>query len=464
MMAGGQAWLRCGADFPGDARSELLVKLDHAGIAVDLSDGVPVGPGVVLFGEPTSDLHDFLRLLRLRQDVRTIAVSARGVDVECAWALLRAGAEDVLAWDACEEPSSMLAARLLRWLEIDALLAGPEVRQRLRGHSRHLLAVLRAAVEVAKFSDTPVLITGGTGTGKELLARLIHDLDPRQPKRRFVVCDCTTIVPELSGSEFFGHERGAFTGAIHAREGAIAQAEGGTLFLDEIGELPLRLQAELLRVVQEGTYKRVGSNQWLHTNFRLICATHRDLITEREEGRFREDLYYRIAGCVLRMPALDERREDIPSLVNTFLEEAMGSAAVIPLDAAVHDYLVARHYPGNVRELRQLVMYMAHRYVPPGPITLGTLPDTEAAGALVGLGEWPDEDWERAVRMALAHGCSLAALRSAVAETAYRIVLAEEDGDTGRSARRLKVSQRAVQQYLHGHGDAMADLGNERSL
>ena len=133
---------------------------------------------------------------------------------------------------------------------------------------------------------------------------MIHRLDSRLEKRELVIVDCTTIVPELSGSEFFGHERGAFTSAIAAREGAFALADRGTLFLDEVGELPIGLQAELLRVVQERTYKRVGSNAWKNTSFRLVCATNRDLLQEQAHGRFRRDFYYRIAAWTCRLPAL----------------------------------------------------------------------------------------------------------------------------------------------------------------
>src|SRR5678816_4688946 len=140
------------------------------------------------------------------------------------------------------------------------------------------------------------LIAGESGTGKELVARLIHALDRREPKGPFVVLDCTTVSPELAGSEFFGHERGAFTTAVTAREGAFAMADGGTLFLDEVGELPLALQAELLRVIQERVYKRVGSNTWKQADFRLVCATNRDLAAEEAKGNFRLDLFHRIAS------------------------------------------------------------------------------------------------------------------------------------------------------------------------
>ena len=133
--------------------------------------------------------------------------------------------------------------------------------------------------------------------------------------------DCSTLVPSLSGSEFFGHERGAFTGAVDARDGAFALAAGGTLFVDEIGELPPELQTQLLRAVQEHTYKRVGGNVWRQTDFRLVCATNRDLQADVAAGRFRQDLYYRIAGVCCHLPPLRDRLDDVPVLTEYFLRE-----------------------------------------------------------------------------------------------------------------------------------------------
>ena len=180
---------------------------------------------------------------------------------------------------------------------------------------------MRELVEVGAFTNASVLIEGESGTGKELLAQLVHDLDLRRQKGDFVILDCAAITPELSGSEFFGHERGAFTGAVNARDGAFALANGGTLFLDEVGELPLTLQAQLLRVVQEHQFKRVGSNTWQRTEFRLVCATNRDLLAGVAEGRFRGDLYHRIAGWVCHVPPLRDRPEDILPLTTHFLSQ-----------------------------------------------------------------------------------------------------------------------------------------------
>jgi hypothetical protein len=180
---------------------------------------------------------------------------------------------------------------------------------------------------------------GESGTGKELVARLVHALDRRTVKKEFVVLDCSTLIPQLSGSEFFGHERGAFTGAITARDGAFALAHEGTLFLDEVGELPPDMQAQLLRVVQEGTFKRIGGNNWKRTEFRLICATNRDLEAEVAAGRFRTDLYYRIAGIRCRLPSPRERSTDIPVLIDP------GGQRILPSAPARQPHVMQKRTP-----------------------------------------------------------------------------------------------------------------------
>ena len=238
-----------------------------------------------------------------------------------AWRLLAQGASDIVTWDDEHVDASAfaIAARLARWQEVDVLVNSADVRGRLVGRSSIWMNALAELVEAARVAKTPVLITGESGTGKELAARMIDDLDPRPDKKALVVLDCTTIVPTLSGLEFFGHERGAFTDAVATRDGAFAEADGGTLFLDELAELPLGLQAELLRVIQEGMYKRVGSGLWRRTRFRLVCATNRDLRQEVEKKRFRNDLYHRIAAWTVRLPSLRDRQGDVPLLAEHLL-------------------------------------------------------------------------------------------------------------------------------------------------
>jgi transcriptional regulator with GAF, ATPase, and Fis domain len=340
--------------------------------------GAPGGvcPALLLFERPDAEVFEFLSEGRRQGAQRILAVCLRreALGNGAVWKLLEAGASDVLAWDDAKQPAAGIAARLRRFAEVDEVLGSPLVTESLVGQSPAWLSVLRQVIEVARFTDASVLLTGESGTGKELAARLIHGLDTREAKGRLVVLDCTTVVPELSGSEFFGHERGAFTHAIAVREGAFGLADGGTLFLDEVGELPLTLQAELLRVVQERSYKRVGSNVWRQASFRLICATNRDLRAMEAQGRFRRDFYFRIAAWTCRLPTLSERQEDILPLARHFLKEIFGPGPVPELDPALGEYLRERQYPGNVRDLRQLVHRMAKRHVGDGPITVGELP------------------------------------------------------------------------------------------
>ena len=306
-------------------------------------------------------------------------------------------------------------------------------------------SILRQIVEVACFTDASVLILGESGTGKELLARLIHTLDKRPKKGELIILDCTTIVPELSGSEFFGHERGAYTGAAGPRDGAFCLAHGGSLFLDEVGELPPVLQAQLLRVVQERSYKRVGGNDWNKTEFRLICATNRNLAHEVAEGRFRSDLYYRIAAWVCHLPPLSERLDDILPLTRHFLQELRPDGEAPELDDAVLHYLMSRPYPGNVRDLKQLVTRISHLHVGDGPITLGDLPEVERLRLGECAADWRDERLDQVVRRAISLGAGLKEISQYAADTAVRIAVGDEEGNLQRAACKLGVTDRALQ-------------------
>jgi sigma-54 specific flagellar transcriptional regulator A len=208
----------------------------------------------------------------------------------------------------------------------------------------------RACLRIAA-SDATVLLTGETGTGKEVFARLLHTGSERA-QRQFVPVNCGAIPEALLESELFGFVKGAFTGAATSRKGRVAMAEGGTLFLDEIGELPLALQAKLLRLLQERTYEPVGSSESVTANFRLIAATNRDLLEEVRAGRFRLDLYYRLHVCPVRLPALRERRMDIAPLFFHFWQRRGEQRPVAP---EVLHCLEAYGWPGNVRELENLV-------------------------------------------------------------------------------------------------------------
>jgi len=260
-----------------------------------------------------------------------------------------------------------------------------------------------------------------------------------------IVVDCAAVVPSLSGSEFFGHEKGAFTGAVAAREGAFAMADGGTLFLDEVGELPPPLQAELLRVIQEGMYKRVGSNVWRRTNFRLLCATNRSLLDPDSESLFRRDLYHRIAAWTCHLPTLRDRVDDIPILSRHFLRLASPGEEEMELDEPVARFLAERAYPGNVRDLKNLVFRIRSRHVGPGPITVGDIPPEERPCAAHEEGTWDEQGFEQCIRRALTRGVTLREIRNAAGEIAVRIAFAEEKGNLQQAARRLGITNRALQ-------------------
>jgi two-component system response regulator GlrR len=213
---------------------------------------------------------------------------------------------------------------------------------------RQLFGILE---RVAASSST-VLLLGETGTGKEVLARAIHAASPRAA-RPFVVVDCGAVAPSLIESELFGHVRGAFTGAVADRNGAFLEADGGTIFLDEIGELPLELQPRLLRVLEAGSVRRVGEDKHRGVDVRIIAATHRDLDAEIDAGRFRRDLYYRLAVVPVTVPPLRDRLDDLPLLTAHFVK-GMGRGA-FELPRALMARFAAYHWPGNVRELRNLV-------------------------------------------------------------------------------------------------------------
>ena len=211
-----------------------------------------------------------------------------------------------------------------------------------------------ALLERFAVSDGTVLLEGETGTGKELLAAAIHEQSPRAAGP-FVVVDCGAIPPTLIESELFGHVRGAFTGAVEAREGAFELARGGTLFLDEIGELPLEVQPVLLRALEDRTFKRVGDDRRRQVDVRVVAATHRDLREEVNRARFRADLFYRLAVLRARVPALRERREDVPHLVRHFSEQMAADGVTAALPDELVTAFASHTWPGNVRELRSAV-------------------------------------------------------------------------------------------------------------
>ena len=268
------------------------------------------------------------------------------------------------------------------------------------GSSAKIQDVLRM-ISRLKDTRTPVLITGESGTGKELVARAIH-FRGSFAKQPFVAVDCGSLVPTLIESELFGYEKGAFTGALKSKTGLFQSANGGAIFLDEIGELPLELQAKLLRVLQEKEIRPVGSNQRVKVDVRVIAASNRDLESEYQKGTFRKDLYFRLNVVTVHLPALRERRSDIPMLVHWFLDRyAPGSS--IQVNSAAMKCLLQYDWPGNVRELENCI----ERAIALGDrskIDVSDLPATIASGPQEAAGGVPSstvsttdlEDIERA--------------------------------------------------------------------
>jgi len=212
-----------------------------------------------------------------------------------------------------------------------------------------MLALMRRAAP----SEITVLLLGETGTGKELVARALHDASPRSAKP-FITVECSGLPETLFESELFGHEKGAFTGALGRKNGLVAAAHGGTLFLDEIGEIPLSQQVKLLRLIETGSYRSVGGMEPQYANFRLVCATHRHLEEQVKTGEFRADLYYRISAFPIHLPSLAERREDLPLLVEALLQRLPGGEGVRVAKSAL-ECLQRYVFPGNIRELRNFL-------------------------------------------------------------------------------------------------------------
>ncbi len=439
------SWLYFFDEVPSHTRASVTAALEQANLTLHPFTSPPHGFGVVVFDRMDDANLRELRVMTRSATVLAISTSPSGLDSARMWEVLEAGAADLLLWSKLPAATDQVVSRLQRWNALQNLIESAPVKGTLIGKNPLWRNLVRSVVEVAAFTQASVLITGETGTGKELIAHLIHNLDSRTNKGDLIVVDCTTLSPELSGSELFGHERGAFTGAVTARDGAFSLADGGTLFLDEVGELSLPLQAQLLRAVQEHKYKRVGGNTWQHTEFRLICATNRDMEAEVTNGNFRADLYYRIAGCRCRTPSLRERRDDILLLVSHFLGQMDPKAATFDLDPAVREYLLTRDYPGNIRDLYQTVKRIWHRHTGPGPITIGDVPVEERQCGISCRPSWPDRGFEGAIRHAVDLGIGLKEISQNAADLAMQVALEQESDNLQRAAYRLGVTDRALQ-------------------
>ncbi|WP_426416354.1 sigma-54-dependent transcriptional regulator [Aestuariirhabdus sp. LZHN29] len=382
----------------------------------------------------SSITDEWERILRHYSDHSDIICLSEQRDSELAIRVLRAGGADLLH-KPCTINEIMRSVQYClerRSKERHSYLRSPWQQERLTnseliGDSSAINEVSEIITRVAPTPST-ILIQGESGTGKELAARAIHMQSRR--KGAFVAINCSAIAPDLMESELFGHQRGAFTGAQQARDGLFVHAHGGTLFLDEIGEMPLSMQAKLLRVLEERCIRPVGGDKQVPIDVRIVAATNRNLEHESQNGNFREDLYYRINILTLTMPPLRDRPEDIPPLVHHFVGKLSGELSVpeIPLSHADLTQLQQHDWPGNIRELRNFI----ERCLLLGKLPLNYLrqenpaPQDTAPGA-----GYPSEwDLERVIRRHTEQ------------------VLQHTNGNKSEAARQLGISRKTLERKL----------------
>jgi DNA-binding NtrC family response regulator len=352
-------------------RRVMKMQLEEAGYEVSIaSDGnqaysmlKDLQPTLIVtdLRMPTSGLELLGRIAQEEIQTTVIVITAFGT-VETAVEAMKMGAYDYvtkpLDFDALVLVVHRAMERQNLLEEVRTLRSALDQRygfESIVGRSKKLLRVLDQAARVAQH-DTTVLVQGETGTGKELIAHAIHQNSRRRTKE-FVPINCGAIPKDLVESELFGYARGAFTGALSNKPGRIEAADGGTLFLDEVGELPLDAQVKLLRVLQEGELPKVGASSPIRVDIRVVAATHRNLSAMIEDGTFREDLYYRLAVVPLQIPALRERREDIPELIDALFKRAKDRHHLpnARLSPGVLQRLMSYRWPGNVRQLENVL-------------------------------------------------------------------------------------------------------------
>ena len=291
-----------------------------------------------------------------KEGTGVIMMTAYGT-VETAVEAMKKGAADYLVKPFPLDELQMVIDRLLESQKLKSLSSHYQSDLDKRAYGRFIgsaAATERATKMIAQVAatDTSVLLTGGSGTGKELAARMVHDLSPRKDKP-FIAVNCAALTETLLESELFGHEKGAFTGAVGRKRGRFELADGGTIFLDEIGETSPGMQSKLLRVLEERNLVRVGGVDLIDVDVRVVAATNRSLKEEMQNGKFREDLYYRLNVFPIKMPSLIERKDDIAELSRYFLEQL--NYAYTDLDTSVVDLLMRYDWPGNIRELKNVL-------------------------------------------------------------------------------------------------------------
>jgi two-component system response regulator HydG len=398
---------------------------------------------------PNMDGMELLAKLRERGvETPTIVATAFG-EVSSAVAAMRAGAEDYLTKPIDFDALLLVVERTLARSELRA--EAENLRRQLRardkdglegllGASPAMQRVYHMVKQVAPARAT-VLITGESGTGKGEVARALHALSPRA-EAPFVALQCAALAESLLESELFGHEKGAFTGADKRRVGRIEQASGGTLFLDEIGEIPLATQVKLLRVLQERSFERVGGNETIKVDVRVVAATNKDLGVEVREHRFREDLYYRLNVVHIDMPPLRQRGNDIVLLAEHFLRRFAqeNNRRIDGFADAARAKLVAHRWPGNVRELENAIE-RAVVFTEGELVEASALPFDAAPATIEGGPRIP--------------GATMAELE----KHAILATLEAVNGSTSRAAEMLDISARTIQYRLHEYGTTAAGRG-----
>ena len=343
---------------------------------------------------------DLLSTISSKAPEIPVIITTAHTDLESAVASYRGGAFEYLPkpFDVDEAVSLVRRAVEHRRRQRPEPVSAPEPTPEIIGEAPAMQEVFRAIGRLSG-SNLSVLINGESGTGKELVARALHNHSPRA-SQPFIAINIAAIPNELLESELFGHEKGAFTGAVATRKGRFEQANGGTLFLDEIGDMPPALQTRLLRVLQDGRFYRVGGHEQVETNVRIVAATNQDLESRVKEGRFREDLFHRLNVIRIHLPPLRDRREDIPALMRCFLTRSATELGVEAkrLAPEAEEYLVRLPWPGNVRQLENTCRWLT--VMAPGQvIRVEDLPP-ELRQA-VGEGAAASGDWEARLRLAV---------------------------------------------------------------
>ncbi len=435
-----------------NARTALVELLRDEGYAVDaaadafkaLGKVADFAPDLVLTDLKMPGMDGLQLLAKLREndhDLPVIVMTAFG-EVETAVKAMRVGARDYLSKPVNVEELSVVVARELEQRRLRAETG--LLRQRLSekysfsniiGSSAPMQAVFKTVAQIAP-SRASVLITGESGTGKELIAAAIHERSPRA-KGPFVKLHCAALAESIMESELFGHERGSFTGAQSRRDGRFFQAHNGTLFLDEIGEISPAVQVKLLRFLQEREFERVGGNETITVDVRVLAATNRNLQQMVADGKFREDLYYRLNVITIEMPALRARPSDVPLLASFFLRKyaAENGKEVRGFSSEALEMLAGYGWPGNVRELENVVE-RAVVLAQSAEVTPGDLPAQLAATRTrIGL-QIPGATMEEIERYAITK------------------TLESTGGSTSRAAEILNISVRKIQYKLHEYESA----------